>query len=61
MTDEQEERIKLTPQILNSIRIANLPTHDLKLKTDLIIILICNLHILESMCHEIRLDFTKLT
>ena len=58
--DKQEGGIEFTPEFLNSIEIADLPPHELKLKINTIIMLMRNLNTSEGMCNETRLIVTEL-
>lgn len=60
MKDKQEEAFTFTPEFLNSVEIADLPPHKLKLKKNAIIMLLRNLDVSEGLCNGTRLITTEL-
>ena len=58
--DQPEGALQFTSDFLNSVDIADLPPHELKLKKDTIIMLLRNLDITEGLCNGTRLNITEL-
>ena len=58
--DPAEDTLQFTPEFLNSIEIADLPPHELKLKKNTIIMLLRNLDLAEGLCNGVRLTVTQL-
>ena len=61
MKDQQDETFSFTPEFLNSIEIADLPPHELKLKEkkNVVTMLLRNLDVSEDLCNGTRLITTK--
>lgn len=58
--DQPEGGLQFPPEFLNSVDIADLPPHELKLKKNTIIMLLRNLDISEGLCNGTRLIVTEL-
>ncbi|XP_054289208.1 uncharacterized protein LOC129004674 [Macrosteles quadrilineatus] len=58
--DEPEGALKFPPEFLNSIEISDLPPHQLRLKSNTIIMLLRNLDVSEGLCNGTRLIVTAL-
>lgn len=58
--DKPENDLQFTSEFLNSIDIADLPPHELKLKKNTIIMLLRNLDVSEGLCNGTRLIVTEL-
>ena len=54
MKDKKEKWTQFTSEFLHSTEIADFPPRDLKLKDNTIIMLICNLDILEGICNALE-------
>ena len=57
MIDDEDVEI-YTTEYLNTINLSNLSSHELKLKIDAIVILLCNLNSFIELCNEIYLHVT---
>lgn len=58
--DQPEGALQFTSEFLNSVEMADLPPHELKLKKNTIIMLLRNLDVSEGLCNGTRLVVTEL-
>ncbi|XP_054274451.1 uncharacterized protein LOC128994153 [Macrosteles quadrilineatus] len=58
--DEPDGALKFPTEFLNSIEISDLPPHELRLKNNVVIMLLRNLDVTEGLCNGTRLIVTEL-
>ena len=57
-----ERNVKIyTIEYLNTINLSNLSSHELKLKIDVTVILLCNLSSSIELCNETHLHITRIS
>jgi len=59
--DKGKGGVEFTREFLHSIETAELPSHDLKIKKNMIVMLFCNLDISEGMCNGTLTSFPFLS